>query len=447
MRFGFLLAGCIVMMVCLGCGPRDQFNGHWTGSMEMYGKTVDLTIRVDGQKGTLSSHDLMLLNGPISDLNFDGQALHFIYTVYDAQLDFSGRLDQGQLKGVATIQGEGAPAAMSASFTLLKESKNPWEKRYDIEEKMVESVGATLSAHLYVPRTKTPRPALVLLHGSMPDNPKYGFAFYADFFANLGFEVLIFDKRGSGDSTGCPVTATYEDLAQDAISCLEVLKHRPSADQKRIGLWGLSQGAMLLPFIASKTDIPSFLIAISPDVHGAAEAAAYADRLRVIRAGYGEKAGDIAAQGHRQVAQMIREGRDYLAVLAFIRDYAVKNPFMNQTGLYGDIVIDKDAFSGLYWAGRAHDFYSDWEVNDLKTLVVWGEADALVDPQNNRTLLENLHKNNIQIRLFQGANHVLKKEVNTGGKTEFDWPRIIPGYLSALQSWLEKEGISNRTGY
>jgi dienelactone hydrolase len=265
---------------------------------------------------------------------------------------------------------------------------------------------------------------------------KNQYSFYANFFANIGFEVLIFDKRGNGESTGNYSTASYEDLADDAISCLKALKNSKTVDTTRIGLWGFSQGGMLLPYIMTKTNIPSFLIAKSPEVYTVSEAGAFSDSLRIVNRGSSPAEGHIVAESHRRVEKMIRNGSDYKAVEANINQNAVKYVFMNQTGLYGNISINKSEFDGYFWKGRGIDFYPYWKNLDIKTLVVFGEDDEYINAGRNENTLLGFKNTKINIKKFPRANHAMKKTFNPAKYSDFDWPRITDGYLEYVEKWI-----------
>ena len=71
------------------------------------------------------------------------------------------------------------------------------------EELTFQGAKARLAGTLIIPPTKGPRPAIILLHGSGPLT-RYSFGPYPHFFSSLGFAVLIYDKRGTGSSTGRP---------------------------------------------------------------------------------------------------------------------------------------------------------------------------------------------------------------------------------------------------
>lgn len=423
----------ILLISTCSCNSQS-ISGYWTGTMEVNGNTADFSL--DLNDSTISSRDNMFVKQRIQNLSFKNETLRFSYITDDANLSFEGVVDSSNITGRLKIHG--MPPEIAIHFNLSKQSDTSPSENYTIEKLTISSKVANISAEIYKPKTNTKHPALVLLYGS-GNYTKSWIAFDADFFAKQGIEVLIYDKRGSGQSTGNRITATYENLAEDAIACLEILNQRETVDKSKIGLWGLSQGAMLLPFIASKTDIPSFLIAIAPEVNGAYEAAAFSDSLRVMNRGYSSEEGHFAAESHRKVAKMIRNGSDYKEVLNFINNNAQKHPFMNLTGLHDRVVIDKEIFKGYYWSGRKYHFYNYWKNLHIETLCVFGEDDSYVDAVRNVKTLNSFNNNKIETKLFSGANHMLKKAPNFKDFSEFDFPRVKEGYLEFVRQWIENE--------
>lgn len=429
-----LIPFLLISILLNSCANSETITGYWTGSIGLNGKIADLSIDLSSDKQTFSSYDLMLVEQPITNLKINNGNIDFSL-VLDAELQFKGEIKNKQING--TIEMQNGPPNMNMTFNLTKQSETP-EKSYSIETLSIKSNNVVLSADFYKQKGKGKFPALVLLHGSST-NLKSDYVFDADFFAKRGFEVLIFDKRGNGKSTGDYNTSSNNDLIADAIACLEMLNKRESVDKSKIGLWGYSQGAMLLPKIITQTNIPSFLIAKSPEVISVTAAAAYSDSLRVVNAGNSKSNGHIVAESHRKVEQMIFDDNDYKAVEKFIHQNAQKYNFMNQTGLHDRISINKSEFNGYYWKGRTENFYSYWKNVDIPTLVLLGERDALVNAEKNEILLDNLKKENIEVMVFPYANHHLKKTFNPVIDREFDFPRLIEGYTDFVDKWIEKE--------
>lgn len=425
----------IALLTLNSCNSSNPIKGYWTGSMEMNGKNVDISIIFDSEKSSFSSHDLMLMGEPIRNLKLKNNNISFSIML-DVEMLFEGAKENEQFNGNVSMQG--GPPDMKITFNLIKKFDSSPIKSYSVEYLIVKSKDVNLSAEIYKPNSKELHPAIVLLHGSTT-NLKNQYTFYADFFASLGFEVLIFDKRGNGESTGNYATSSYANLVDDAIACLEIMKNREDVDKGKIGLWGFSQGASLLPLIVSKTDIPTFLIAKSPEVISVAEAGAFSDSLRIINLGNSPTNGHVVAESHRQVGKMIQNGSDYKAVESFINQNAQNYSFMNQTGLYGNISINKDDFEGYYWKGQADNFYSCWKNLKTPTLVIFGADDEYVNALKNESILKNINNPKIEIKLFHQANHALKKTFNPTKYPDFDWPRVIEGYTDFVGKWVENE--------
>ena len=401
----------------------------------MNGKTVDISLDLTSHNPSFSSNDLMLLDEPVAALKISGNNISFRIRL-DTDVLFEGKSDDNKITGTVAIQG--APPNIKIQFTLTKRADTAPEKPFFVELHTIESRGVRLSAEIYVPKSAKPHPALVLVHSSSL-NLKQQYSFYAAWFAKLGFEVLLFDKRGNGLSTGNYATATYNNLATDVIACLEMMKSRGSVDKNKIGLWGYSQGAMLLPMIVTKTSIPSFLIAKSPEVFSAAEGAAYADSLRLCSLGYPTENAHIAAESHRAVQKMIINGIGCFEVETFINQNAQKYSFMNQTGLPGNLTIDKNEFGGYYWKGRTENFYSYWQKLPIPALVLFGKDDELLNAVRNDSVIRSLNNKNITTVLFPKANHNLKKSFNPAKYPDFDWPRSIPECTLETKQWLTQE--------
>lgn len=430
-----LILTLTALFLQFSCISSKHLNGNWVGTMEMNGKTVDISISIDSEKNIFSSHELMLIGEPLIDLKIYDKNITFSVNL-DAAMLFYGAIEGDQIKGTVNMQN--GPPDLMISFHLVKKTETLPAKSYSVEKLFITVRGAKLSAEIFKPASKNPHPAIVLLQGSTT-NLKDQYAFYADFFATLGYEVLIFDKRGNGESTGTYSTASYEDLVEDIIACLNVLKNRESVDKGKIGLWGFSQGATLLPLIVTKTEIPSFLISISPEVINVAEAGAFSDSIRILNLGSSSINGHIAADSHRQVEQMIRNGSSNKEVENFINQNALQYSFMNQTGLYGNITINKDDFEGFYWKGQSDNFYSYWKDLKTPTLVIFGEDDEYINSIKNSAILNSINNKGIEIKNFPQANHALKKTFNPAKYPDFDWPRIKEGYLEYVEKWIYNE--------
>jgi pimeloyl-ACP methyl ester carboxylesterase len=70
-------------------------------------------------------------------------------------------------------------------------------------------------------------------------------------FAANGIAALIYDKRGCGESSGKEWRAPFKDYAKDLLAGVRYLTTLPTIDSLRIGLYGHSQGAWVVPLAYS----------------------------------------------------------------------------------------------------------------------------------------------------------------------------------------------------
>lgn len=148
-----------------------------------------------------------------------------------------------------------------------QEPKPPFP--YIVEEVSYGNSEAVLSGTLTLPKTNGPFPAVILIHGSSAldrDETILGhkpFLVMADHFTRHGIAVLRFDKRGVGKSTGVFETATIKDFCDDVAKGVGYLKSRPEINRNQIGLVGHSEGAIVAPMLAAKSNTIAFIVLLA----------------------------------------------------------------------------------------------------------------------------------------------------------------------------------------
>ena len=134
------------------------------------------------------------------------------------------------------------------------------------------SPGVVLAGTLTVPDGPGPFPAVVLASGSGPQDRDGGpaagvvpdslqmYRRLAHALADRGILVLRVDDRGTGESTieGDPATMTSLDLVDDIAAGVGVLAARD--DVGWIGVVGHSEGGMLAPLAAERSDVDGLVL-------------------------------------------------------------------------------------------------------------------------------------------------------------------------------------------
>ena len=129
----------------------------------------------------------------------------------------------------------------------------------------------SLPATLTLPAGKGPFPAVVLVHGSGPNDrdetqgPNKPFQDLAWGLGSQGIAVLRYDKRTHvypGKVVTLPNLTVKEETIDDALAAVALLRRTPEIDPKKIFVLGHSLGGTLVPRIglADKGDIAGFII-------------------------------------------------------------------------------------------------------------------------------------------------------------------------------------------
>ena len=123
----------------------------------------------------------------------------------------------------------------------------------------VHSGDWVLPGTLSMPKGAGPFPGVVLIAGSGPEDqdetigPNKPFRDLAGGLASAGIAVLRYDKRTHADPQRAaliPNITVKEEVTDDALTALALLRQTPGVDAKRVFLLGHSLGGMLAPRIA-----------------------------------------------------------------------------------------------------------------------------------------------------------------------------------------------------
>lgn len=137
---------------------------------------------------------------------------------------------------------------------------------FETTEAPFTSGDVQLAGRLILPPGRGTVPIIVLVHGSEDGSARRNYVIQRLLPAQ-GVGVLVYDKRGTGDSKGVYTHDLYQ-LAADANAALIAAKALAGARAGRIGYYGTSQGGWTAPLAASFGH-PDFVIvgyglAVSP---------------------------------------------------------------------------------------------------------------------------------------------------------------------------------------
>lgn len=145
---------------------------------------------------------------------------------------------------------------------------------YDVvrSELRVDLGHVAVEAFLYEPAGAPPGPGVVLIHGAGTVAPD-AFQEHAHALAASGIRALVPAKRMDTYSVR---ERDYVAMAQDYLASWRLLREMPGVDPDRVGLYGESEGAWIVPVAASVEPAVSFLVLASAPVVTPRQQAAYA---------------------------------------------------------------------------------------------------------------------------------------------------------------------------
>nr|AIF04117.1 hydrolase, alpha/beta fold family [uncultured marine group II/III euryarchaeote KM3_170_G02] len=259
--------------------------GSWHGELNLVVQKLRIGMKFnlnrDGTfRGVLDSIDQNAFGIPLTTIERAGKQLRVevesLGVVYTAQFSADGN----QLAG--TFKQNGIPLSLTLSRVDRYPSLNrPQEPRgplpYDEEDVSYRSPlhDLTLAGTLTIPRSSRPLAAVLLITGSGSQDRDESIAGHrpflviADALSRRGIAVLRVDDRGVGGSSAGATPATSVDLADDVLAGVKYLAARPEIDAARIGLIGHSEGGLIAPMVAARSDQVSMIVMLAgPGVPG-----------------------------------------------------------------------------------------------------------------------------------------------------------------------------------
>jgi len=311
---------------------------------------------------------------------------------------------------------------------------------YTEEEFSIQNEDGTLRGTLTIPAGKGPHPAIVLIHGSGPARRPGGFWF--PFFARRGIAMLVFDKRGAGESTGDWTKSTYQDLAGDALAAVQLLKKHKRIDPKQIGLWGNSEGGWVAPLAASRSSDVAFLIVRSGSALPVWQTVLH-EAEGQLRDGNNLSEDEISAaialkQTVERIALEKKNWDEAWQEIGAAYQKARDERWVNYVA-----VTRKDHWFWQWWRLRGgYDPAPALEKIRCPVLVLLGEVDWSIPSKESAAAFERAFKKSgntdYTIRVLSKANHGLL-EGETGFASES--PRLkmyVSGYMDGMANWLLK---------
>jgi len=249
------------------------------------------------------------------------------------------------------------------------------------------------------------------------------FGHLASQLADLGFVVLRYDKRGTGQSGGRPESATLRDYADDVRAAVRTIADRKDVDRKRVALLGYGDGGWVAMLAADKR-VAALVLVGTGGVSGT--------ELNIYQVVHGLERSDKTADERLLIADLQR--RIQTAVLT---GKGWDGPDMSAA-------IRRQADTPYFQSYLAFDPAKAMRDIAQPILIVQGGLDAEVPPAN-ADQLEAAAKGRkrpgvVDVVKVPGLNHLLI-QASTGETDEYQslgHLEVSPDVGNSVASWLTK---------
>ncbi|MDR3690043.1 MAG: alpha/beta fold hydrolase [Fimbriimonas sp.] len=427
----------IAAATCFAAQASQSADGAWEGVWKKQGDSLAVRVEMHVQNGSWSgsfaSQDMGVLDIPFQHIVVNEPQVSFDAVGDFTTTHFKGKLSGDHLYG-ALEESLNRPSAsdvpVKGTFELHRSKSIA--RPYDIQPIKFKNGDVQLAGDLLVPKEGKNHPGVILVAGSMAQT-RGAMMFVADSLARAGVVSLVYDKRGTGESTGDWHDASNEDLGADISAGVDLLATVPSVDPKRVGVYGHSQGGMIAPFVAVVNPRVKFLI--SAGGYGGPQFEQ--DLARVNRllsqTGFSKADQKLAMDIYGQFIQTAKTGNILVrrAFLGSLKRYEGKE-WLDWLGIPPE--------NGFWWKlyPKTADFdpLKFWAKVAVPVLLLHGELDDTcpIHPGLDRTvqvLNETGHKD-VTVKVLPSADHALRLVPKPGQV----WSRLAPGFLGTLSAWI-----------
>ena len=260
--------------------------GTWSGKLDVQGTKISVVFHLDEENPTIDSPDQGAKGIPIEVTRTATGSITI--KVPSIGATYEGLWLIKQIVGTFKQMGASLPLTLTPGEEKLNRPQTPQGPfPYAQEEVSFANGDAVLKGTLVLPEGCSRKtPVLIMITGSGLQNrdeeiyEHKPFAVIADALARAGIATLRYDDRGFGESTGDLVHCTTEDMKNDALAGIGLLRERFD----RVGVIGHSEGGTIALMLAAENKA-DFIVSLSGMVVSGKETLLWQNRVSLAAAG------------------------------------------------------------------------------------------------------------------------------------------------------------------
>lgn len=405
--------------------------GTWSGKLDVQGSKLSIVFNLDENAPTMDSPDQGVKGIPIQFTR--GETGNITIKIPSIGATYEGQWTEKQIVGTFKQWGASLPLTLTLGVEKLNRPQTPVAPfPYATEEVAFANGDAVLKGTLVLPEGYSRKtPVLIMVTGSGFQNrdeeifEHKPFAVIADALACAGIATLRYDDRGFGKSTGDIINCTTEDLKNDALAGIGLLRERFD----KVGVIGHSEGGTIALMLAAEKKA-DFIVSLAGVVVSGKETLLWQNRIALASAGFSTETVDLYCKALDEVFDAciggtpIPSATQYDLPAALAQNLAAVSMQLLTPYLKYFIALDMRPLLASI---------------TCPVLALNGTRDLQVEPQSNldalRSGLPSQPFNKIET--VEGVNHLFQ-HCQTGSSSEYRdiEETFAPEVLEKLVEWL-----------
>ncbi|MDB5094780.1 MAG: hypothetical protein JWO85_2881 [Candidatus Eremiobacteraeota bacterium] len=307
------------------------------------------------------------------------------------------------------------------------------------ERRIVRARNDTVAASLYYTNTRK-RATVILIHGNDAETREMGFVI--PYLVLNGINVISYDQRGTGQSSGNWQLNGPVQRARDVEAIYDAFREDRHVDGKRLGVWGFSNGGWTAPIVAARRPV-AFMILKSAPVLSVASNVDYEVTQRMHRRHFGAAAVSAALETVHTILAALSGRASWDAAR---RSYASASaqPWFRDSEMPPNLhfPIQGPMADGLRRALLYDPADALLQVR-TPTLALYGARDRNVEAGHaSRTLQSSFSRAGMldfTMHVYANAGHTLTVSA-TGFRPSLP-ERLTSGYPEVMIQWLNQRGF------
>jgi pimeloyl-ACP methyl ester carboxylesterase len=429
----------------------SDHGGRWSGAIATPGMplpvAVELTYTSGQWSGTFDSPAQGVTGLPLGEVRVSDEGIVMTLVGAPGNPTFRGKLAGTEITGTFEQGGQSFPFRLGrAELAKPERPQEPaGDRSYREEEVRFEGKAGVLAGTLTLPPGGGPFPAVLLLSGSGAQNRDEEilghkpFLVLADHLARAGVASLRVDDRGVGGSAGDLSRSTSADLAADALAGVRLLAARPEIDRSRVGLIGHSDGGVVAPLAAARSDDVAFVVMLAGSGVPGRELLVHQLTLILRSGGVPQERIERSEVEQRKLLDMILAGAERDALESQVRRLTEAQggslPAAAAAEMVGQLT------SPWFRDFLTHDPRPSLRQLDVPVLALIGELDLQVAADQNlpeiRKALAEAGTDDVTVLELPGLNHLFQS-AKSGAVSEYGSieETMSPRALELVSGWI-----------